>query len=162
VPRDDKALAAARATPRPDAAVPNIAWARLVERVKAERPAVASVLEHAQVLRFAPDGVELGFAASTFYWESAKDPEVRELLGRMLADQFGQTVRLTLSPLDLGAADAPASLAAAHDESRRRREREIHETAIGHPAVKQAISVLGGEVTAVKPLVDLDDPGHEG
>ena len=160
--RGDKAVAAARATPRSDAAVPNIAWARLVERVKVERPAIASVLEHAQVLRFGPDGVELGFPARTFYWESAKDPEVRALLARMLAEQFGQAVRLELSALDPGAGDAPASLAAAHDESRRRREREIHETAIGHPAVKQAISVLGGEVTAVKPLADLDDPGHEG
>jgi hypothetical protein len=109
-------------------------------------------------MHFSPERVELGFAVHTFYWEAAHDDDARALVGRLLDEQFGQKVKLTLTALDETAAAvaAPPSLAALHEQDGVRRQREIRAAAVAHPAVQQAISVLGGEITDVVPLADTD------
>jgi DNA polymerase-3 subunit gamma/tau len=141
---------------------PNLAWARLVDRVRQVKPSVASVLEHARVLRFDPQGVELGFPANTFYWESVRDADARSVLSQLLQEQLGQVVPLKLAPLDGDADDAPASLAAMNDESRRLRLQKIQQVALAHPAVREAITVLGGEITEVVPLAEPEPTRRDG
>jgi DNA polymerase-3 subunit gamma/tau len=128
-------------------------WRDLVDRVRAQRPALASVLEHGCVLRFEADGVELGFPADTFYWDSARDADNRELVASLLREQFGQAVRLTMQAME-GGHLGDISLAEAAARQRRERLEEIREGALNDPVVRSATQILGGEVEQVTPLVD--------
>ncbi|MBI3178401.1 MAG: hypothetical protein HYZ27_01995, partial [Deltaproteobacteria bacterium] len=138
------------AAPRPKAEETG-GWGRLVERVRAERPALASVLEHGTPLAFAAEGVEIAYSRGTFYWESAQERDNKGLLERMLAEHFGRPVRLTLRAVDGGDA---AGGTLAQEETRRRevRDREIKDGAVRHPKVQKVIAVLGGEIKEVIPL----------
>jgi len=137
----------------------NLGWGRVVDRVRRVKPAVASVLEHGKIVRFGPEAVEIAYARNTFYWDAARDPELRLLIDQALADQFGVKVSFVVAPLDAaGSEDAVASLAELAAAKRRERVREIKNAALAHPAVRGAIDILGGEVSEVKPLArELDD-----
>ncbi len=140
-----------------DGSVSHQAWAQLVERARALRPALASVLEHGRVLRFGPDGVEVGYEVGSFYWESARDAETKALVGKILAEQFGQPVTLDLVAVDADESAAPASLAEVAAEKKAQRLQSVEASARSHPAVRGALDILGGEVAKVTPLVDADE-----
>ncbi len=126
-------------------------WGRLVQRVRAERPALASVLEHGSPLAFGPEGVEITYVRGTFYWEAAVERGNRELLERMLAEHFGRPVTLALRAVDGGGA-AGGTLAGEEIRRREVRDREIRDGAVRHPKVQEVIAVLGGEIKEVIPL----------
>ncbi|MBN1962073.1 MAG: DNA polymerase III subunit gamma/tau [Deltaproteobacteria bacterium] len=132
----------------------NLGWARLINRVRELKPALASVLEHAHLLQFTPQCVELGFVPKTFYWDTAHDKEFRAPVEGLLKQQFGQPVKLILTPIDTQAKTVTTSIAAQKDEDQKQRQRDLESTAVAHPAVRQAISVLGGEITGVVPLAN--------
>ncbi len=150
----DEAPAEAKAVAAPPAAGDtHTAWQRLVERARGQRPAMASVLEHARVLRFGPDGVELGYERGSFYLEAARDPELRDWLLGVLQESLGGSVPLTVVPVDEAAAvAAPASLAEESTARHKQRKDEITQSARTHPAVQSAIDILGGQITEVHPL----------
>jgi DNA polymerase-3 subunit gamma/tau len=131
---------------------PKAGWQHLVERVRQTRPALASVLEHGRALQFGPQGVEIGYVPGTFYWESAQERDNRTLLARLLAEHFGQEVRLTLRALAEDVSGEVSTLAEAQESRRREREQEIKTDALKHPAVEGALSILGGEVREVIAL----------
>lgn len=127
------------------------AWRRFVDKVRAMRPAVASVLEHGRVLQYSPAGVELAFASNTFYWESARDSDIHALLVKLLAEQFGQPVSLKVVPLRDGMAKG-LSLAEALQKEREVFEDGIKDSALEHEAVRGAVKILGAEIQQVRPL----------
>lgn len=116
------------------------------------RPAFASVLEHGHPVRFGPEGVELAYPPKTFYWDAARETDNRQLLEKVLAEHFGQSVSLSLVTLDETAGAREASIAEADAERRRQRVEQIRNDALEHPAVRGAISILGGEVKEIIPL----------
>lgn len=126
-------------------------WSALVERIRGQRPALASLLEHGRPLTFCEEGVEIGYPKGTFYLESAQERENRSLLERVIAEHFGKPVALTIAAT--AAADGTVqTLAESAADRQRRREREIRDGALEHPAVQDALAVLGGEVKEVIPL----------
>ncbi len=135
---------------------PDGSWQELVARVRLQRPALASLLEHGRPLKFTADGVEIAYAKGTFYWDSARERDNRSMIERMLAEHFGKSVKLTLAATET--ADV-ASLAEQQAQRRRDHQREIRDGALEDPAVQEAISVLGGEVKEVIPLgTQSDEP----
>jgi DNA polymerase-3 subunit gamma/tau len=126
-------------------------WTRFVERVRGVRPALASVLEHGRPIKFGPDGVEIGYVEGTFYWESARETENREQIIKVLGDHFAQPVVLSFSTINEEQKKS-ASLAQVDQQKAEDRYAEIKESAMGHPAVQGAVSILGGEVKEVVSL----------
>jgi DNA polymerase-3 subunit gamma/tau len=132
-------------------APPGGGWSELVERVRRQRPALASLLEHGRPLKFCADAVEIGYPKDTFYFESAQERDNRSLLERVIAEHFGKPVTLTVAATE--AADGGVqTLAESATDRQRRREREVRDGALEHPAVRGALAVLGGEVKEVIPL----------
>jgi len=135
------------------------AWGRVVDRVRRHKPAVASVLEHGKLVRFGPEAVEIAYARNTFYWEAARDPELRTLLDQALVDEFRAKVTLAINVLeDNSTLPVEASLAELNAWRRREREHAVKSEAMAHPAVRGAIDILGGEVCEVRTLArEFDD-----
>ncbi len=130
---------------------PSEGWNALVAMVRKQKPALASLLEHGRPVRFAPDGVVIGYPQGTFYWDSAHDRETHELIERAVAEHFGKPVSVQLSAV--GETGATVATVAEVDAGKKiARETEIRRDALKHPAVQGAISILGGEVKEVIPL----------
>lgn len=126
-------------------------WRQVVADIHRERPALASVLEHGQVVDFGPEGVELAFPPDTFYWEQARDTDHQALLTRSLTTHFGAPVPLKVRKH--AAAEAHQSSLVAMGEQRRREwEEALHSEATAHPMVRTALEVLEAEVEEVQPL----------
>jgi hypothetical protein len=119
-------------------------------------PALASVLEHGRPVSFGPEGVEIAYPRNTFYWESAHERENRDMLDRALAEQFGRPVRFALVA-ETGDT-AVATLAESDERRAQERVQQITKGALEHPAVRGAISILGGEVKEVIPLDRSEEP----
>jgi DNA polymerase-3 subunit gamma/tau len=125
-----------------------VTWAWFVNQVRAARPALSAVLEHGRPLSFNADGVELGYAPKTFYWDKAHDPDCKTTIEASLAQAFGKPVPLKLTAI--APEEAPTeSLAEAADRRKKTRHEEIRKTAVEHPAVVGALTHLGGEIKEV-------------
>ena len=137
-------------------------WERLVERVRAMRPAMASVLEHGRPLEFGPTGVRVGYPESSFYLEQARDAEMRELMRHALQEQFGQAVSYSaVAVAESPAAEPlPESMAAAQQRRQREHEEEVRQEALAHPAVRAAMEVLDAEVKEIRPLASHQQKNH--
>jgi DNA polymerase-3 subunit gamma/tau len=128
-------------------------WAQFVSRVRGERPALASLLEHARLIHFGPESVEIGYGRSSFYWETARERGNIALVERLVAEHFGRPVPFSVKALDdASCAEGAMSLAEIALERRHADEKKVRVSALDHPAVRSAISILGGEVKEVIPL----------
>lgn len=136
-------------------------WQSLVQRIKKERPRLGGILEHGRVLEFALPVVELGFVEGSFHLLQMQDSDLQGIFGTMAEEFFGQPVNLRIVSLRGGEQPvAPLSLA----EERRVREdtqrNRVRDEALGHPVVKAAQKILGGEVVEVKALQEGADLEH--
>jgi DNA polymerase-3 subunit gamma/tau len=90
------------------------AWRVVLERVRALRPALASVLEHAAPLAFAPDRVVLGYEPESLLALQATEHVAVDLLTRLVRAHFQTSTEITF---DLAAeARAVPSIAAINGE----------------------------------------------
>ena len=125
-------------------------WPSFVATIRATKPGLAATLEHGRPLTFGPDGVELGYVPKTFYWEKAHDPECKSAIEASLAAMFGKPVPVKLTAVaPTEEVQVEESLAEAADRKRKNRHDEIITGAREHPAVRGAISILGGEIKEV-------------
>jgi DNA polymerase-3 subunit gamma/tau len=141
-------------TPRPlpqsvIAASPDLeGWRAALAAVRARRPALASVLEHAALLRFGPERVELGYEAGSFLVGQAADASARELLLSALGAHFGRTPELAFETI------APKSgnvTLAMLETSERKTKLDAAKRAVAeHPLVAAAIELLGAELRDVR------------
>jgi DNA polymerase III subunit gamma/tau len=124
------------------------AWRAVIELVRAKRPPLASVLEHAALLKIDQEGIVLGFDPSAFLGKQAQEASAIEILRAALAAHFGGRPGVTFEGLrephgsftvaQIDAADRKARLDAAR--------RNIVE----HPLVTAAIELLGAELRDVR------------
>jgi DNA polymerase III subunit gamma/tau len=131
-------------------------WRAILERVRAVRADVASVLEHALPLEVTRDRVVFGFRPSdSFLAARASEPEALDLLARSARAHFDAPTQVELRT----AAAAPsgvrtvASIDAAHREEDLAKARKSIEH---HPLVQEAIRLFGAQLRDVKL------PGGEG
>ena len=126
-------------------------WGRFVDKVRTSRPALASVLEHGHLLVFEPGKVEIGYEPGTFYWDAARDPDNAATATEFLTEHMGTAARFTVVAAHGDAAGVP-SLAEVSAQRRETFDRGIQQTAREHVAVRQAVSILQGELTEVRQL----------
>ena len=126
-------------------------WSRFVDKVRTTRPALASVLEHGRLMVFEPGRVEVGYEPGSFYWDAARDPDNAATATELLTEHLGTAARFMVVA---GHAE-PGSVPSLAEVSAQRREtfdRGIQQSAREHTAVRQAVSILQGEITEVRQL----------
>jgi DNA polymerase III subunit gamma/tau len=127
-----------------------VEWSKVVELIKERRPALGSVLEHGHVISFGPKRVELGFKDGTFYWDSVRKVEHRQLLEDTLREMLEAKTQLVLNVLDEGDERLGLTLASSMDLERQNRLEALEEGARNHPTVKNACAILEAKVLEIE------------
>lgn len=136
-------------------------WQALVQRINKERPRLGGVLEHGKLLKLELPLVELGFVEGSFHFLQMQDANLQAGFVKIAEDYFGQTVTMRVVPIRAqDQAVAPPSLAEERQARESSQRNQVKDEALGHPAVKAAQKILGGEVVQVKPLREGADLGH--
>ena len=123
-------------------------WRAALGAVRAKRPALASVLEHAALLRFGADHVELGYEAGSFLVGQATDASAKELLLSALAAHFGR--RPDLSFETIAPRSGNVTLAMLETSERKIKLDAAKRAVAEHPLVAAAIELLGAELRDVR------------
>ncbi|AGP33423.1 DNA polymerase III subunit gamma/tau [Sorangium cellulosum] len=123
-------------------------WRAVITAVRAQRPALASVLEHAAVLELSPTRVVLGYEANSFLSGQATEPAARDMLARVLQSHFGGPAELVFETITRGSAGP--SLAQVETAERKARVDAARRAVADHPLVTAAIELLGAELKDVR------------
>jgi DNA polymerase-3 subunit gamma/tau len=124
------------------------AWRSVLELVRAKRAPLASVLEHAALLRIGPEGIVLGFDPDSFLGKQAQEPAAKEALRSALTTHFGGRPDVSFETArDRGGAPTLAQLDTA---DRRARLETARRAIVEHPLVTAAIELLGAELRDVR------------
>jgi DNA polymerase-3 subunit gamma/tau len=124
------------------------AWRAILSEVAKERPAVASVFEHAAPLSVQPGKISLGYAKQSFLLQQATEQDALELLGRVATSHFGQNTEVMLDESDEHASvQTVAQENSAHQAARVQAARKRVED---HPLVSAAMDILGAELRDVR------------
>jgi DNA polymerase-3 subunit gamma/tau len=131
-------------------------WRAILDRVRAVRADVASVLEHALPLEVTPEKVVFGFGPNdSFLAARASEPEAFDLLARSARGHFGTPTHVEVRTATAAPSGVRtvASVDAAHREEDLAKARKTIEH---HPLVEEAIRLFGAQLRDVKL------PGGEG
>ncbi len=128
---------------------PNLeGWRAVLAIVRTRRPALASVLEHAALLRFDAERVELGYEVTSFLVGQATEASARELLVSALATHFGRATELSFETI--GARSGNVTVAMLETAERKSKLDAARRAVAAHPLVTAAIEVLGAELRDVR------------
>ena len=124
------------------------AWRVILERVRAVRPALASVLEHAAPVEVRAERVLLGYGPGDFLGTQASEEESALLLQREVRAHFGAATKVEL---DLSMRTPAFATVAKIDEAKRKEELAKTRAEVeNHPLVRSAIAILGAELREVR------------
>jgi DNA polymerase-3 subunit gamma/tau len=133
------------------AAAPDLAvWRAILDRVRARRPALASVLEHAIPLETTAARFVVGFEpGAAFLGARASEPDALEELTREVRGYFGAPTPVVL---DLSVrASAGAKTVASLDSEKQAAELARARAAVEqHPLVQEAVRLFGAQLRDVK------------
>jgi len=124
-----------------------VGWRATVDVVRAKRPRLASVLDHAGLLQFGPDRVVLGYANS-FLMSQATEASAKEILFGALRSHFGVVPELSFETL--ASKDEALTVAAVENAERRQRVEAMKRAVVEHPLVTAAIELVGAELKDVR------------
>jgi DNA polymerase-3 subunit gamma/tau len=124
------------------------AWRAVLTLVRHRRPALASVLEHAALLAFGPERVDLGYEATSFLVGQATDGAARELLLSALTTHFSTAPELTFTTIAPRSGNVTIAMV---DTAERKVKLDAAKRAVAeHPLVAAVIEILGGELKDVR------------
>ena len=124
------------------------AWRSVLNTVRTRRPALASVLEHAALLRFGAERVELGYEASSFLVGQAAETSARDLVIAALTSHFGHAPELAFETI--AARSGNVTLAMVETAERKGKLDAAKRAVAEHPLVTAAIELLGAELKDVR------------
>lgn len=162
-------LAPSRASPEPAGAPPASSaprikpsdevlerWREVVERVRTKRAALASVLEHAAVLRLnSSEGVLLGYEQGSFLIAQINEPAARAMALEAIEAVIGQGTTLEIQTLS--GSESHETLARIDMAERKARVDDARKAVEHHPLVDAAKEHLGAELREVRLPSDLAD-----
>ncbi|MDP9001082.1 MAG: DNA polymerase III subunit gamma/tau [Myxococcota bacterium] len=126
------------------------AWRAILERVRAARPAVASVLEHAIPLEVGAGRLVVGFEPSEgFLAARASEREAVDILTREARAYFGTTTHVAIE----SSARATSGLRTVASVDAERRVEELaraRQAVEAHPLVEEALRLFGAKLIDVK------------
>ncbi len=122
-----------------------------MEAVRATSPRHAASLAQGRLLALRADEVVLAYRPeASFHRTTVTGQSGRVAVERLLSQHFGRPTRIRLD--DAAAATAPKSLAEQEAEARAARELATGQTVRGHPAIRAALRILGGELEHIQVL----------
>jgi DNA polymerase III subunit gamma/tau len=137
-------------------AVDLAAYRAVIDLVRAKRAPLASVLEHAALLRIGADGLVLGFEANAFLGKQAQEPAACDVIRAALAAHFGGQPDLSFEVLQPMSGNVTV---AQIDGAERKAQLDAAKRAVAdHPLVTAAIELLGAELRDVR--LGHDDAEH--
>jgi DNA polymerase-3 subunit gamma/tau len=138
--------AAAAASPAPDLAV----WRAILDCVRARRPALASVLDHALPLETTAARFVVGFEpGAAFLGARASEPDALEELTRAVRAHFGAPTSVALD-LSARAAAGTKTIASLDSEKHAAELARARAAVEGHPLVLEAVRLFGAQLRDVK------------
>jgi DNA polymerase-3 subunit gamma/tau len=126
----------------------------VLDRVRAKRPALASVLEHAALLYFGPDRVALGYEASSFLVGQATEASSKELLVSACRAHFGAAPEVSFETI--ASKNAAVTVAMMDSAERKQKMDAARRAVLEHPLVAAAIELLGAEIKDVRLAAEPD------
>ena len=122
-------------------------WRRLLDDVRKRRPALASVLAHAQIFEMGPQRVVLAYEQTSFLYAQATENAAKDLLTSVVRAHFGAEAEvvfeIAIGRTGTTISDLDAAVRRAKQDAARR---EVAE----HPLVVAAIRTLGAELIDVR------------
>ncbi|MFP6685288.1 MAG: hypothetical protein VB934_11270 [Polyangiaceae bacterium] len=124
------------------------AWVAILGAISKQKPAVASMFQHASPLRIEAGVVHVAFPPGGFATEHATSKDARELVAAIASKHFGEATQLEIdlsgehADVETVAEQRSAEKAAALAEERRRVEQ--------HPMVQTALEVFDAEIRDIR------------
>jgi DNA polymerase-3 subunit gamma/tau len=132
---------------------PPLVWDHVLAALESKRAMLAGHYEHARVLTFTADNLEVGFPEhASMSGELAREPEQMNAMKAFLRDHFGRPMNLSIKLLSAAeSAQAPARsvIEASREkamEERKKRETEARE----HPVTKLVLEAFGAQIKEIK------------
>jgi DNA polymerase-3 subunit gamma/tau len=124
------------------------AWEAILAAIRDDKPALASVYEHAAPLEVSAQRVHLAYRDGTFLAEQAAANEAQAILAGAASKHFGSEVAIEI---DLGSRhDEVQSVAAKNAAALAARVQAARERVKQHPLVAAAVEHLGAELREVR------------
>ena len=154
--REESAPAPRQPAPaaEPSAAPPvqptgNRDWPGFVAFVKSKRPMLAMKLEKGSPLDIAPGSLQIGYPKGTIELSFLLEQDYQSQLTELAAAFFGRPTTMKIVTLAETAA-APMSLAEKKTLELEKAESAMKTAADGHPVVKAALEIFGGDIESYK------------
>jgi len=125
-------------------------WPGFVAFVKGKRPMLAMKLEKGSPLQIAPGMLQIGYPKGTIELSFLLEQDYQSQLAELSASYFGRPTTLKVVPLAEEAGGAPLSIAEKKTLELEKAESAMKEAANGHPVVRAALEIFGGEIESYK------------
>jgi DNA polymerase-3 subunit gamma/tau len=116
-------------------------WDKIVSLLRDSQPALGAILEHGVPVEVSETKLQIAFREGSFFGRQAAEASAQEAIGAAAARVFGQRPQLQII-----SAPEPEKMGISVSESENAREQErlkgLHERALSHPRVKEAIEVF--------------------
>lgn len=122
-------------------------WRKLVDDVRKRRPALASVLGHAQIFEMGPERVLLAYDQTSFLYGQATENSAKDLLTHVVRAHFGDACELAF---EIAVGRTGTTIADLDTIERKAKEEAARRQVAAHPLVLAAINLLGAELIDVR------------
>ena len=123
-------------------------WESVLDIARGNKPAVASIFDHAAALEVASGRIVVAFEPASFLLEQARRPESIELLTAAASEHFGARTEVVFD--EAGRHLEVQSVAAKNAFANEARLQAARQRVAEHPLVVAAVNVLGAELREVK------------
>ena len=124
------------------------AWRTIVLSVRGERPALASVFEHAIPLEVTPTRVRVGYAESDFLGSQAGTPEALSVLTTAVHAHYGAATEVSVLLNVKASKDATVyAIESAHRKAELAKARGAVEQ---HPVVREVVALFAADLRDIK------------
>ncbi len=126
---------------------PEQAWEKIQSLIKKEKPMLAAVLEHGQLMHINKKEIELGFASNSIFLESAKDADNELQLKNICEKFFGRKMRVKITSVrEEGKRKLPVQSTPGEKEGGDNREGDVTDNSL----IEEALSIFNGKIVEVK------------
>jgi len=122
-------------------------WSGIISQVGSRRPSLGATLRHLVPLELTGSTLRLGLPKESFFRDQIMVPENRALVEQCARELLGGGVKVVFeTEYDPGR----LSLAEYEQQAQAKEGEEMRRQALEHPAVRQAIEILGAQVKQVR------------
>jgi DNA polymerase-3 subunit gamma/tau len=126
------------------------AWNDFIHFAKKKKPPLASLLEHGRPLVLNGESLEIGYPEKSFYLERMQETDNRELTEALCQEYYRKPVRVRITGLDSRFLRSGDSGDQNGESGKKNSTGKVHEDALNHPLVREAINIFGGRVVEIK------------